>query len=81
MQAGDEITPIDVDRYGRTVAHVHYDGIHANWKQVEDGLAWCFARDLEQPDVCLALEKAAKRPTRGCGESRTRSRLGSQGRQ
>lgn len=34
-----EITTVDIDRYGRTVAHVRCDGVHANWRQVADGLA------------------------------------------
>lgn len=60
-----EITPVDTDRYGRTVAHVRCDRVSANWKQVEDGLAWCFTRYLKQPDVCLPLENAAREAKRG----------------
>lgn len=56
---------VDTDRYGRTVAHVWCDGVHVNWQQVEDGLAWCFTRYLKQPDVCLPLEKAAQEAKRG----------------
>ena len=37
-----EVQPVSLDRYGRTVAHVHCDGVHVNWRQVQDGLAWCF---------------------------------------
>ena len=60
-----EITPVDTDRYGRTVAHVRCDGVHVNWRQVEDGLAWCFTRYLKQPEVCLPLEKDARDARRG----------------
>lgn len=60
-----EITPVDTDRYGRTVAHVRCDGVHVNWRQVEDGLAWCFIRYLKQPDLCLPIEKAAREAKRG----------------
>ena len=60
-----EVTPIDLDRYGRTVAHVRCDGVHVNWRQVEDGLAWCFTKYLKQPEVCLPLERAAKENKKG----------------
>ena len=60
-----EVTPVDTDRYGRTVAHVRCDGVQANWRQVEDGLAWCFTRYLKHPDVCLPLEKAARETQKG----------------
>ncbi len=57
--------PIDTDRYGRTVAHVWCDGVHANWRQVEDGLAWCFTRYLRQPQECRPLETSAREAKRG----------------
>ncbi len=60
-----EITPVDTDRYGRTVAHVRCDGVHVNWRQVEDGLAWCFKKYLKQPEVCLPLEEAARQTKKG----------------
>ena len=41
------------------------DGVHVNWRQVEDGLAWCFTRYLKQPEVCLPLEKAAQESNKG----------------
>jgi endonuclease YncB( thermonuclease family) len=37
-----EVQPVSLDRYGRTVAHVQCDRLHVNWRQVQDGLAWCF---------------------------------------
>ena len=60
-----EFKRVDTDRYGRTVAHVRCDGVHANWRQVEDGLAWCFTKYLKHPDICLPLEKAAREANRG----------------
>jgi micrococcal nuclease len=60
-----EIMPVDTDRYGRTVAHVGCDGVHVNWRQVEDGLAWCFTKYLKHPNVCLPLEQAAREARRG----------------
>jgi endonuclease YncB( thermonuclease family) len=39
-----EFQRVDTDRYGRTVAHVWCDGVHVNWRQVGDGLAWCFKK-------------------------------------
>ena len=60
-----EITPVDTDRYGRTVAHVRCDGVHVNWRQVQDGQAWCFTKYLKQPEVCLPLEKDARDARRG----------------
>lgn len=60
-----EIMPVDADRYGRTVAHVPCDGVHVNWRQVEDGLAWCFSKYLKQPDACLPFEQKARESRRG----------------
>ena len=60
-----EFKRVDTDRYGRTVAHVWCDSVHVNWRQVEDGLAWCFKKYLKQPDVCLPLERAAKENRKG----------------
>lgn len=57
--------PVDTDRYGRTVSHVWCDGVHVNWRQVEDGLAWCFTRYLKHPEECLPLERTAKAERRG----------------
>lgn len=56
---------VDIDRYGRTVAHVWCDGVHVNWRQVEDGLAWCFTRYLQQPKQCIPREEAAREAARG----------------
>jgi micrococcal nuclease len=60
-----EVQPVSLDRYGRTVAHVHCDGVHVNWRRVQDGLAWCFHKYLTQPSVCLPLEREAINARRG----------------
>lgn len=57
--------PVTTDRYGRAVAHVWCDAVHVNWRQVEDGLAWCFTKYLQAPDTCLPLERAARADRRG----------------
>lgn len=56
---------VEFDPYGRSVSHVHCDGIHINWRQVEDGLAWCFTKYLRQPEACLPLERQARQQRRG----------------
>jgi micrococcal nuclease len=57
--------PVNVDRYGRTVAMVTCDGVLVNWRQVQDGLAWCFHKYLTQPAMCLPLEREARDARRG----------------
>lgn len=59
------LAPVDTDRYGRTVAHVWCGGVHVNWRQVEDGLAWCFTKYLKTPATCLPLEQRAREERRG----------------
>jgi endonuclease YncB( thermonuclease family) len=56
---------VDTDVYGRTVAHVWCDGVHVNWRQVEDGLAWCFTKYLRHPEQCNPLEQQAREQRRG----------------
>src|SRR5262245_43441590 len=51
-----EFKLVDIDRYGRTGAHVWCDGVHVNWRQVEVGLAWCFTRYLRHPEQCRPLD-------------------------
>lgn len=59
------LEPVSTDRYGRTVAHLWCDGVHVNWRQVEDGLAWCFLRYLKVRETCLPLEDKARTERRG----------------
>ena len=68
---------MNVDRYGRTVAMVTCDGVVVNWRQVQDGLAWCFHKYLTQPATCLPLEREARDARRGLWRERSRWRLGS----
>ena len=57
--------PVSTDRYGRTVAMVTCGGVVVNWRQVRDGLAWCFHKYLTQPATCLPLEGEARAARRG----------------
>ena len=59
------ITPLSVDRYGRSVAMVRCYDVIVNWRQVHDGLAWCFTKYLTQPATCLPLEREAREERRG----------------
>lgn len=59
------VEPVSTDRFGRTVAHLWCDGVHVNWRQVDDGLAWCFTKYLKAPETCLPLEKGARAARRG----------------
>jgi endonuclease YncB( thermonuclease family) len=59
------LEPVSTDRYGRTVAHLWCDDIHVNWRQVEDGLAWCFTKYLKDPRTCRPLEANARAAQRG----------------
>jgi micrococcal nuclease len=56
---------VDSDRYGRTIAHIHCDSVHLNWRQVEDGMAWCFPKYLKHRAECLAREVTAREAKRG----------------
>lgn len=60
-----EVQQTGTDRYARVVAHVYCDGVHVNWRQVEDGLAWCFTRYLKQPTACLPREESAREAKKG----------------
>ena len=50
-----EFQRVSIDRYGRTVAMVTCDGVVVNWRQVQDGLAWCFKNYLTMPAVCSPI--------------------------
>lgn len=60
-----QIEPVGRDRFGRTVAHLWCDNVHVNWRQVEDGLAWCFPKYLKSPENCRPLEAKARAAHRG----------------
>jgi endonuclease YncB( thermonuclease family) len=53
------------DRYGRTLARVHCDGIDANKEQVRQGMAWVYRRYTSKDSPLYALEDEAKAARRG----------------
>ena len=65
QRQGDRVQPVSVDRFGRTVAMLRYDGVVVNWRQVQDGMAWCFLKYLTRPATCLPLEREAMNARRG----------------
>lgn len=54
----------DTDRYGRTVAKVHCDGMYANAEQIRRGLAWAYRKYLHDQSL-LVLENEARVAKRG----------------
>lgn len=52
------------DRYGRTVARVHCDGVDANAAQVQRGMAWVFDRYATDRSL-YALQQEARESKRG----------------
>lgn len=53
------ITPMDTDRYGRTVALAHTpDGKLANLVLVRTGYAWVYDQYCARPDLCAELRSA-----------------------
>lgn len=53
------------DRYGRTLARVHCDGIDANAEQVRLGMAWVYRRYTSKDSPLYAVEDEAKAARRG----------------
>ena len=51
---------VDVDRYGRYVAHVFVDDAQINHEMVRRGFAWAYTRYVRDLEV-IDLEKAARR--------------------
>lgn len=54
------ITPVDRDRYGRTVAHVHCQGENAAPAQVRAGLAWVYTPSAFEHPQLVALQRQAR---------------------
>jgi endonuclease YncB( thermonuclease family) len=52
------------DRYQRALGRVSCEGVPANARQVETGMAWVFRRYSDDPQL-LALEEAARAGRRG----------------
>lgn len=61
------VTPVDKDRYGRTVALIAVDGIPLNSALVDAGLAWVYDRYCKIPECgdWKAREEEARREGRG----------------
>lgn len=55
---------VDVDRYGRYVAHVFVGDVQVNREMVRRGFAWAYTRYVRDLDV-IDLEKVARRQSRG----------------
>jgi endonuclease YncB( thermonuclease family) len=53
------------DRYGRTLARVHCDGIDANSQQVRRGMAWVYRKYAPKDSPLYAVEDEAKVARRG----------------
>lgn len=68
-----EVTPMDRDRYGRTVALVSVDGANVNEALVREGYAWVYTRYCREAWCAqwLALEREAKEARRGLWAGKT----------
>jgi endonuclease YncB( thermonuclease family) len=64
------ITPVDTDRYGRTVGLVVVDGVLVNRALVESGMAWVYSRYCRIGECAewRDLEEAARKARRGLWE-------------
>ena len=63
-----EVDPIDIDRYGRTVALVTSSGQLISRELVRKGLAWVYLKYCRKQPLCTELEKledAARGQRRG----------------
>lgn len=58
------LTPVTIDRFGRTVGELHRDGEHLNRTLVAEGHAWVFRRFAEDPAL-LRAEAQARAAGRG----------------
>lgn len=59
------VTPVTLDRYGRTVAHVTCKGVDASRRQVERGMAWVYVKYAPPGTPLLALQASAQHYRRG----------------
>lgn len=55
---------VDRDRYGRSVAEVHVEGLHVNAEMVRLGHAWAYTRYARSVEI-IELEDEARREGRG----------------
>lgn len=65
LQKRATVTPVTLDRYGRTVAHVACKGVDASRRQVERGMAWVYVKYAPQDTPLLALQASAQHYRRG----------------
>jgi micrococcal nuclease len=61
------VEPVDVDRYGRTVAFVRVGNVLVNEELIRQGLAWVFTRYCDRPiyQDWNVLEAEARKARRG----------------
>lgn len=54
FQKNASVLVVDIDRYGRSVGRVNCAGVDANLRQVEQGMAWAYAKYLRDPCISEA---------------------------
>lgn len=52
------VRPVEVDRYGRIVAHVDVDGRDVAQALVARGAAWCYVRRSQRSPLCEVQQQA-----------------------
>ncbi|MGQ5490797.1 thermonuclease family protein [Thauera sp. ZXT1-4] len=72
-----QVTVHTIDRYGRNVGTVTCEGVNANAKMVELGLAWVYKQYASVDSPLIDLERTARQKKSGFGSTRTRNRPGS----
>lgn len=60
FQKQAEVNVINVDRYGRAVAHVYCDGVYANREMVKTGYAWVYRTYDKGFESFYVLQRQAK---------------------
>ena len=50
-------------------------GVHVNWRQVEEGFAWCFTRYLKHPEIACRWSERRGIRSGACGVSQSPSPL------
>ena len=58
------VQPITIDRYGRTVARLYFEGLDVNAAMIEQGAAWVYTAYSDDP-LFPQLQAAAKAEGRG----------------
>ena len=60
FQKQAEVNVMNVDRYGREVAHVYCDGVYANREMVKSGYAWVYRTYDKGFESFYVLQRQAK---------------------